>query len=67
MRAMVTARGIGMASNPIDLLQQIRDIAEQALAEAQVNDSPDFQREVLRLDGLIKELVTQTQPRTNTL
>ncbi|HET8636838.1 MAG TPA: hypothetical protein VFL96_08310 [Acidobacteriaceae bacterium] len=56
-----------MASNPIDLLQQIRDIAEQALAEAQVNDSPDFQREVLRLDELIKELVTQTQPRTNTL
>jgi len=56
-----------MTRTPTDLLQQIRDVADQALAEAQRNDTPDFQREVLRLDELLKELIAQTQPRTNTL
>lgn len=56
-----------MAISPIHLLQQIREVADRALAEADKNDSPDFQREVLRLEALVKDLVAQTHPRTDTL
>lgn len=56
-----------MAPTPVDQLRQIRDVVDKALDEAGRNDLPEFQRSVLRIEELVRELVAETRVRANTL